>query len=763
MAVSGQQSYPYYPPPHYAPPPAAPPAQNAEAIYLEAANRGGQPDAANAGAAAWPQYARGAATRTSYSAHYDDSRPQAAVYTTEVVGPRPSASEFSNVSDNGYRLAQNPTVPEVIRPGTTAVASEQPSSPPQAEPENRFQGLLPAAGPPPQLGPVPSEQTAREYARYVDGAISPENTIRVVVGRAVVLVTQVRPRRIYIPNEDIAAVQIVTDQQIAIVGKKGGRTTLDLWFPDPREPNNPAKDRALSYLVVVLPDTGAAELARWDERRRTEAEVEAYKAALKILQSQIKETFPDSAVQLSMVGEQVVVRGEAKDIVEAAQILSIIAEHAPVSNRRRGVTSSAGGRNPNVNVNLGLGASEGAAYNALQSLSPGVNLALNAGPGQERAALNAIQQILSGAPNVVNLLRIPGEQQVMLMVTVAEVNRTAARTIGMDFSIVHGGFAFAQTTGGNISSAAQSVAGQQAGSASAVAQALSQVGGNLPTAVDNGNVLMAITALRTMNFARSLAEPNLVALNGRSASAQIGGSFPIPTSVVTPGGAAQSVTYQNFGVALEFTPYITDRNRIRLQFNASVSTPSVTTTQVSGAQVPSEITQRQFNTTVELREGQTLTVGGLIQNNFNGTSNRVPLWGDLPIIGRTGGHDNVTSGEQELVVLVTPVLVHPLEMCKTPPLPGNNMFEPGDVEFYLMGHLEGRRSEDFRASVRTDFERQKKWCTCDDIYIIGPHGPSYGCCRACPCTNTNPDPRPGPPAVGTAPLPPESVPLPKPQ
>ncbi len=763
IPARAQQSYPYYPPQHYAlPQQAASPAQNNGAAYPDAAYRGGQAEQPYPGAFRPAQYAPGTAVRTSYSEGYDNNQPQAAVYNTEIVRPLPAGAYSASPPSNAdLRVAQNVGGTEVIRPGTPSAAPEQMSSPPQAEPENRFQGLLPAAGPPPQLGPVPSEQTAREYARYVDGAIAPENTLRVVVGRAVVLVTQVRPRRVYIPNEDMAAVQIVTDQQIAIVGKKEGRTTLDLWFPDPREPNNPAKDRALSYLVVVLRDTVKDEYARWDERRRSEAEVEAYKAALKILQSQIKETFPDSAVQLSMVGEQVVVRGEAKDIVEAAQILSIIAEHAPVSNRRRGVTSYAGGRNPNVNVNLGLAAGEGAAYNALQSLSPGVNLALNAGPGQERAALNAIQQILSGAPNVVNLLRIPGEQQVMLMVTVAEVNRTAARTIGMDFSIVHGGFAFAQNTGQGIN--VGNAVGTVAGNATSAIQSLQNVGGNLPTAIDNGNVLMAITALRTMNFARSLAEPNLTTLNGRAANFQAGGSFPIPTSVVTPGGAAQSVTYQNFGVALEFTPYITDRNRIRLQLNASVSTPSVATTQVSGAQVPSQITQRQFNTTVEMREGQTLTVAGLIQNNFNGTSNRVPLWGDLPIIGRTGGHDNVTSGEQELVVLVTPVLVHPLDMCKTPPLPGNNMFEPGDVEFYLMGHLEGRRSEDFRAGVRTDFERQKKWCSCDDIYIIGPHGASYGCCRACPCTNANPIPQPGPPAVGTAPMPPEAVPLPKAQ
>ena len=388
------------------------------------------------------------------------------------------------------------------------------------------------------------------------------------------------------------------------------------------------------------------------------------------------------------MGDQVVVRGEAKDVVEAAQILRIVAEHTPTRRRSRVDSRS-------------------------------VNVAFIPGLGDEQAAVNAIRELLEGNPNLVNLLRVPGEQQVMLMVTVAEVNRTAARTIGMDFSIVNGKFALAQITGGLITPGG----GCRGGRASR------GVGGNLPVAIDNGNVLMAIQALRTLNFARSLAEPNLTTLNGRPANFQAGGSFPIPTSVVTPGGAAQSVSYQNFGVSLQFVPYITDRNRIRLQLNASVSTPSTSTTEVSGAQVPSQITQRQFNTTVELREGQTLTVAGLIQNNFSGTSKRMPFWGDLPIIGRTGGNDNLTSGEQELVVLVTPILVHPLEMCKTPPLPGNDVFEPGDIEFYLLGHLEGRRTEDFRTSVRTDFCRQKRWCDCDDLYIIGPHGPTYACCN----------------------------------
>jgi pilus assembly protein CpaC len=663
-------------------------------------------------------------------------------FQTEIIRPvsatpgYPTALPLGGQSwNNGQpeRLAQNPVSPEVIRPGVPAASGVQPPAVPPsgiqspAEPTRPYQGLaspfdptqfrLPTLGLPPGLGtPEPTPEVKREYGQFVEREILPENTIQVVVGQAKVIVLREKPRRIYVPDENVAGFQIITDLEFAVVGKKQGRTVLNLWFPDPRDPNNPQRDRTLSYMVVVLADPERAALEVLEERKRLEAQARAFEQALKVLEREIKQAFPDSAVQLSLVGEQVVVRGETKDVIEAAQILRIVAEHSPT--RRRSKVES---RN--------------------------VNVAFIPGLGDEQAAVDAIREILQGNPNMVNLLRVPGEQQVMLMVTVAEVNRTAARTIGMDFSIVNGRFAMAQVTGGLLTGGAAAAATSAAG------------GANLPISIDNGNVLMAIQALRTMNFARSLAEPNLTTLNGKTANFTAGGSFPIPTSTILQGGSAQSVTYQNFGVELHFTPYITDRDRIRLQLNASVSTPSVATTEVSGAQVPSQITQRTFSNTVELREGQTLTVAGLIQNNFSGTSKRIPLWGDLPIIGRTGGNDNVTSGEQELVVLVTPILVHPLDMCKAPPLPGNNIFEPGDVEFYLLGHLEGRRSEDYRASVRTDFCRQKRWCDCNDIFIIGPHGTTYGCCksRPCPC----PSPCPLPSENNSAPSPaPEVVPPP---
>ena len=189
-------------------------------------------------------------------------------YQTEIVhsGPAGSGDSKSLPAGDSYRLAQNVAGPELIRPGAVPIAAAQSAAPQVVpEPENRFQGLLPPVGPPPALGPVPTPEVQQEYAQFADGQVAPQETIEVVVGRAVVKVLWEKPRRIYIPSEDFATCQVVTDQQIAIAGKRPGRTVLDFWFPDPRNPNDPSKDRVLSYMIVVLPDTGGSELQRWQE------------------------------------------------------------------------------------------------------------------------------------------------------------------------------------------------------------------------------------------------------------------------------------------------------------------------------------------------------------------------------------------------------------------------------------------------------------------------------------------------------------------
>src|SRR5437763_5101859 len=170
-------------------------------------------------------------------------------------------------------------------------------------------------------------------------------------------------------------------------------------------------------------------------------------------------------------------------------------------------------------------------------------------------------------------------------------------------------------------------------------------------------------------------------MNGQPATFLAGGEFPVPVVTGYTAAGLQGVSFVPYGVQLSFTPYITDRDRVRLVMGATVSTRDLAGgTTIAGAQVPS-LTTRTFSTTVELREGQTLAVAGLIQNNLGADAHRVPFFGDLPIIGRLAAFDRTSAGEQELVILITPELVHPLECKEVPPLPGSDLFEPGDIEF----------------------------------------------------------------------------------
>ena len=196
-------------------------------------------------------------------------------------------------------------------------------------------------------------------------------------------------------------------------------------------------------------------------------------------------------------------------------------------------------------------------------------------------------------------------------------------------------------------------------------------------------------------------------MNGQAADFRAGGQFPIP--IISSGGVGnnlQGVSFVPFGVSLEFTPFIQDRDVIRLQMNASVSTRDESLgTSIGGAGGGTSVAglnSRDFSTTVQLRSGQTIAVAGLLQTNYGASTDRIPFWGDLPIIGATGGANRTSSGEQELVILVTPHLVAPVDACEQLPLPGDDVHEPTDIEFFIANRLESRRSRDYRASVRTD-------------------------------------------------------------
>jgi pilus assembly protein CpaC len=555
--------------------------------------------------------------------------------------------------------------------------------------------------------PTPTSKELEQYNRFVQELIDPRNTIDLQIGRTRLLVLKSAPKRVQMGDETVASSAVISPTELALLGKVAGSTVLNLWFADPANPN---KEVVLSYLIRVFPDPQA--------KARLEA---IYKA----VEGEINHAFPDSHVCLFLVGDKLVVTGEARDIAEATQIIRIITANAP--------GQAPGGTQRDVGVpevsNLPL----------VAGFTP-------TGPGLLGIGLRNYAYGIPTAPIVINLLHIPGEQQVMLKVTVAEVNRAAARSIGTNFNITNnqGVTVFANNTGNLFSDASNafgsgggvgSTGGTSgtsgaAGSGGATGSGFGAVVTNLTAALNNGNILLAISALRNMNLARSLAEPNLVALNGQTATFQAGGQFPVPaiTGLGSSGAGAgnltglQGVQFIPFGVLLSFTPYVTDRDRVRLSVAAEVSTRDFSAeTSIGGAEVPG-LSTRNFQTVVELREGETLAVAGLIQNSFSVDSTRVPFFGDLPFIGRLAAFDTTTAGEQELVVLVTPQLVHPLAHHETAPLPGSDMYEPGDLEFYLWGRLESRRNYDYRSPVRTDLDRMKAYRRCEQVYIYGPHG-----------------------------------------
>ncbi len=553
---------------------------------------------------------------------------------------------------------------------------------------------------PPGVGhtPQPSPKILKKYQQFIEQVIEAEVNLDLFVGKTKLMKLKKTPKRVQIGDDNFAGYTLLSTREISLQGKEVGTTVLTLWFPDPSDPQ---KEEVLSYNIRVFPDPEhAARLKKTYEK----------------LSYEINCLFKDSNVCLKVVGDKLVVTGFAHDMREATQIMRIVRANAPDPRNLAGDAARIpfDPRKPLIKPGDAEGLKE---------------------PGVEDYGV-------SGGPQVINLLQIPGEQQVMLRVTVAEVNRAAARSIGMNFTITNndGAAVFANNTGlianggvapsprGNGLGAALGLlnfAGGNTFGISPLAGFPSGTGGfnNLPAALDNGQVRLAISALRNLNYARSLAEPNLVTMNGQTANFSAGGQFPVPVVTGIGIGGLQGVDFVPFGVQLSFTPYITDRDRIKLFIAAEVSSRDLDAgnTNIGGAAIPNLIS-RNFQTVVELREGQTLAVAGLIQNNLGADSSRIPFLGEIPILNRLTGLDRITAGEQELVVLITPELVHPMEHEEVPPLPGSDLFEPNDLEFYLWGRLESHHPRDYRSPIRTDWGRMRQYHTMEEMYLSGQHG-----------------------------------------
>ncbi|THK33508.1 type II and III secretion system protein family protein [Ensifer sp. MPMI2T] len=257
-------------------------------------------------------------------------------------------------------------------------------------------------------------------------------------------------------------------------------------------------------------------------------------------------------------------------------------------------------------------------------------------------AKRVTEQFLGDGAPIVNNIKVAGSLQVNLSVRVAEVSRSALKALGINLS------AF-----GQLGSFKVGLLNRGAGLGSATGS-----GGTAEIGIDNGvvNVGAVLDALAKEHIASVLAEPNLTAMSGETASFLAGGEFPIP---VLQENGQTSVEFRPFGVGLEFVPTVLDNNLINIHVKPEVSElSSQGAVQVNGISVPA-VSTRRADTVVELASGQSFVIGGLIRRNVNNDISAFPWLGRIPILGALFRSSSFQKEESELVILVTPYIVRP--------------------------------------------------------------------------------------------------------
>jgi pilus assembly protein CpaC len=306
-----------------------------------------------------------------------------------------------------------------------------------------------------------------------------------------------------------------------------------------------------------------------------------------------------------------------------------------------------------------------------------------------------VNEVAGTFAKVHNFLEIAGGQQVMLQIRFAEVDRSAVRQLGVNFGGTDSVSSFANNIGqvnplGFITSGT-SINGVGLGAVT---------GGSAVQLFGQGQFgrtafAYFVQALEENGLVRMLAEPNVVAINGQEASFIAGGEFPVPVSQGGGSGAGAAVTvqYQEYGIKLNFTPLVLGNGQIRLKVAPEVSELDFSNAVTSnGFRIPA-LTKRKVSTTVELADGQSFALAGLMNDTTSATTNAVPLLGDIPILGMLFRSTQYQRQQSELVVLVTPRLVGPTDPDTTAALPGEHWRFPPDAGAYFNHDLGGNQLE----------------------------------------------------------------------
>jgi pilus assembly protein CpaC len=483
---------------------------------------------------------------------------------------------------------------------------------------------------------VSSQSYAQDRTEQVVHATRNTNvTVPLYKSRVVVLPGAVK--RVSIGNPDIADVLILGSDALYVLGKDLGTTNVLLWDRE---------DQLVSALNVFVTHD------------------------LDGLRRQIEVVLPSEKIELASVHRNIVLSGQVSSVVKMDAALQL-------------------------------------AKGYLEQMATAKDKLMFK---EQQAG----EQIDKKAGEVINLMTVGGVQQVMLQVRVAEVRRDAVKKLNAQMNAlsntgkwvaggVNGGASFpdALFQPGNVRVPIFGN-GTNAGG-NPIGPVFDEFAPNTPTISSTGlfgsflsNDFLAnvvLDAFQQRGLAKILAEPTLTSLTGQEAEFLSGGSFPIP---VSQDRGQISVEFKDFGVKLLFVPLVLDDGRINLKLNVSVSelvdsnslvlTPTDTTSRFT---IPS-LSERRAVSTVELYDGQSLGIAGLVNESMRSAVNKFPGLGDIPILGHLFRSQDFQKGQTELVILVTPRLAKPIKPADVK-LPTDAVTDPSNAEFFLGGRIEGRK------------------------------------------------------------------------
>jgi pilus assembly protein CpaC len=405
-------------------------------------------------------------------------------------------------------------------------------------------------------------------------------------------------------------------------------------------------------------------------------------ADLSALDDLIRRFVPGSSVKSEMAGNAIVLTGLVRTPVDSARSGDLAFQFAQAN--RNAITAassstSSGGRDSETVINVGQGSQQASS--------------------SKKSDL------------VINLLAIEGEEQVMLKVTVAEVQRTLLKQLGVNLGAViqSGNFATAilsenalpLTSAAGLGKLPLAAIGTEAlaagGTVSCVTSgvlcnynpgpvgtsAFGNSGVSNSFSAGNTAITSALRAMERDGLVKTLAEPNLTAVSGETAKFLAGGEFPIPLVDST---GKMSVTFKEFGVGLAFTPVVMSEGRISLKIETEVSElTDVGAVTLSDIRIPA-LKKRQAKSTVELPSGGSLALAGLISEDTRQNIDGFPGLKDVPVIGTLFRSRDFSRNETELVVIVTPFIVRPTAR-KNLARPDDGLIAASDLKGYFLGHL----------------------------------------------------------------------------